>query len=83
MVGRIDQVWHQDAAGQIRPNLLTGKKFVHLKTSHLYVVTGYRLNASTDQWSIEYDRLDEDARGDFSFARDMAEFLDGRFVEVK
>ena len=83
MKPRISDTWHKDARGQTHPNSLVGKKFVHVASSTLYVVTGYRLNASNDQWAIEYDRFDEDVQLSFAFARDMAEFLDGRFIEVK
>ena len=79
---KIEQFWHADAAGQTHPQKLIGKKFVHLASTNLYEVTGCRLNASTDQWSIEYDRHDVKQRGHFPFNRDMAEFLDGRFIEV-
>lgn len=79
----VTNLFHEDAAGQKNPQSLMGKKFFHLKTSNLYEVTGYRFNASTDQWSIEYRRYEQSKRGQFNFSRDMAEFLDGRFVEAK
>lgn len=83
MTRRVSELWHDDAAGKSKPQELRGKMFVHLATSALYVVTGFTLNASTDKWAIIYDRFDEGERKDFSFSRDMDEFLDGRFVEIK
>lgn len=83
MIARIEELWHKDAAGQTHPDYLVDKQFLHVKSSTLYVVTGYRLNASNDQWALEYNRADRNKRGKFGFIRDMAEFLDGRFVEVK
>ena len=80
---RIAELWHKDAAEQTHPDYLVGKQFLHVKSSTLYVVTGFRLNASNDQWTLEYDRADIAKRGKFGFTRDMAEFLDGRFIEVK
>ena len=80
---RITETWHKDVKGWTYPDKFVGKKFVHVASSTLYVVTGFKLNASTDLWALEYERQDEDARMLFSFTRDMAEFLDGRFIEVK
>lgn len=80
---RIEELWHKDAADQTHPDYFVGKQFLHVKSSTLYVVTGFHLNASTDQWTLEYDRADDSKRGKFDFTRDMAEFLDGRFIEVK
>ena len=82
-VRKISELWHDDLVGMSKPQELRGKKFVHLASSALYIVTGFTLNASTDRWAIVYDRFDEDQRKDFPFSRDMDEFLDGRFVEVK
>lgn len=79
----IGSLWHKDVGGKCNPQELMGKKFVHVKTSALYVVVGYHLNASTDQWCIEYERQEVKCRKDFNFTRDMSEFLDGRFLEVK
>ena len=83
MTTRIEELWHQDAKGQTHPEYLVGKRFLHLKSATLYVVTGFTVNASTNEWALHYDRDDRPKRGKFSFTRDMAEFLDGRFVEVK
>lgn len=83
MTGRIEELWHMDAKGQKNPNHLVDKQFLHVKSATLYVVIGFTLNACTDEWALIYDRADERRRGKFHFTRDMAEFLDGRFVEVK
>ena len=83
MIARIEEVWHKDAVGQTHPDYLVGKQFLHVKSSTFYVVTGFSLNASTDQWALHYDRAASRIRKKFAFSRDMAEFLDGRFVEVK
>jgi len=81
--GEVKANWHSDSVGSSKPHELVGRSYVHMKTSHLYVVTGYRFNATTDKWHIEYERADEGQRLDFGFGRDMDEFLDGRFMEVK
>lgn len=65
------------------PDRVVGKVFVHIKTSGLYRVTGYSLNTTNNNWALHYDRVDEKERKVFSFTRDMAEFMDGRFMEVK
>lgn len=80
---RVDELWHVDVQNQKDPQRLRGKRYLHVASSTLYTVTGFSLNASSDQWSIHYDREDAGERKDFSFSRDMAEFLDGRFIEVK
>lgn len=80
---RVNELWHSDVASQKDPQKLRGKRYLHVKSATLYVVTGFALNASNDQWTILYDREDAEERKDFGFSRDMAEFLDGRFLEVK
>ena len=83
MTGRVDKLWHKDRDGMDHPQRLVGHRWVHTKTAHLYVVTGYSLNATYDAWDIHYDRFDEEKRGEFGFTRRMSEFLDGRFVKVE
>lgn len=80
---KVDHAWQTDAAGQKNPDKLVGKQFVHVKTSTLYRVTDFMLNASTDQWAVQYERSDRNCAKRFPFTRDMAEFMDGRFIEVK
>ena len=79
----ISEQWHFDAGDQRNPDRLVGKQFVHVKTSNLYVVTGFSLNATNDLWSVQYERSDEAQRRPFPFTRDMIQFMDGRFIEVK
>lgn len=80
---RIEDWWHKDQAGQAGPNKLIGKTFVHLKTNALYVVHSAMFNATSQKWCVQYDRINEDEQKPFRFVRDMDEFLDGRFLEVK
>lgn len=82
MAGKVMGPWQPDVVGNKDPQLMRGKKFLHVKTATLYVVTGYSFNATTDQWAIHYDRHDQDERAPFSFTRDMSNFMDGRFIPV-
>lgn len=80
---RVDAFWHKDQKGNSRPDQLRGKVFLHNVTKHLYVVVGAFFNTTTDEWAIAYERYFEDERAEFQYTRDMSEFLDGRFTEVK
>lgn len=79
----VEFFWHQDAVDHKNPDKLIGKRFVHIKSQALYVVTGAFFNATSDKWCVSYDRLDDTQRREFSFTRDLDQFLDGRFLEVK
>lgn len=80
---RVEKFWHKDQHGWDYPNKLIGKTFIHTASKHLYIVQEALFDATGDQWSIVYDRMDADKRKEFRFVRSMTEFMDGRFVEVE
>lgn len=86
MAARIEALWHSDTEGWSKPEELRGKRFLHVATSTLYVVTGFSLNVTSDRvaWMIHYQRENPDMRKEFSFSRELGEFKTaGKFVEVK
>lgn len=84
MAPHIDALWHRDSNDLKDPHLLEGRRFLHVKSANLYVVIGHSLNVTGDraEWMVHYQRESEPHRGEFYFSRSMAEFLDGRFLEV-
>lgn len=76
----VEYVWHKDQNGNHNPQELVGDLYLHVKTSRLYVVTGYCYDATADEWSIRYKpHLKE---GQFEFTRTMSDFLSDKFVKV-
>lgn len=65
-----------------KPDEYVDRRFLHVKTNKVYIVTGYRLNTTNDKWMLDYMPAFGDSP-DFRMSRDMDQFLDGRFLEVK
>lgn len=82
MTARVDALWHKDQYGRCNPHELASARWLHVKTNHLYVVTGYSFNATYDAWDVHYDREDSGKRKKFGFSRSLDQFLDGRFIKV-
>lgn len=58
---------------------MIGTLWLHLKTNHLYVVVGHCQLEATNRRAVLYHRVGGDGP---TWAREEAEFLDGRFAEV-
>lgn len=58
---------------------MIGTLWVHLKTSHLYVIVGDCQLEATNRPAVLYRLVGGEGP---VWARDMEEFMDGRFAEV-
>jgi hypothetical protein len=78
----VTEDWHEDESGNSKPHRFVGQRYFHAKSSHVYTVTRYSLDAERCLWVLHYQR--ESGAVKFGFTHTIADFTrEGRFIQIK